>query len=203
MVTKKALTALLVLVCTLGIPAGASAESINPCDATVGHPSDPNRVGPGVATDQVVTHVAIPACRAALKAQPDNPRWQYQLGRALYYWAEANGGDKQEALAMIQRAADQDYVQAMFVLGLLHKYRGEPCAGRQLVKQAADQGLKSARLTYPSDVLGDVYARCGERITTNQDLLNYVTAAQQQTESYYENLLVGNLMRELSARVQP
>lgn len=172
----------------------------NACDLAVGHPSDPNRVGPGIPTNQVVSHVAIPACRQALLDDPDNPRLQYQLGRALYYWAEANNGDKTEAMQQLKEASDQSYVQAMFVFGLLQKYAGKACEGSALIKAAADRGLKSGRLTYVSDTLSGVYADCGSRLATDDQLLAYADAAAGQVEGYYEQMLLANLQRELEAR---
>jgi len=89
----------------------------------------------------------------------------------------------------------------MFVTGLLRKYSGRACDGRELVRDAADQGLKSARLTYVSDSLAQVYADCGARLLSDEALLDYVSAAKTQTAGYYENMLVSNLERELKARI--
>ena len=73
-------------------------DGVDACDLAAGHPSDPDHVGPGVATRDVVAHIAIPACRAAVEREPGNPRFHYQLGRAIVYWADANNGDDSEGV---------------------------------------------------------------------------------------------------------
>ena len=106
---------------------GVCAADLDPCDLAAGHPSDPDRVGSGVETQKVVTHVAIRVCRAAIEREPDNPRFHYQLGRALFYWAGANDGDGSEGVQHIETAAGMGYRQAQFVLGYLHKLEDDLC----------------------------------------------------------------------------
>jgi len=174
----------------------AGAADIDPCDAAAGHPSDPGLVGPGVPTGEVATHVAIPACRAAVERDPDNPRFHYQLGRVIYYWAGANDGDAAEAVIHIQQAADMGYAQAQFVRGLLHKYAGDHCASEPLVRAAADQGLKSAYLTYADDALAGRYGDCAE-FATRDRLEGYLGQVSVQLSGYYQTMLLGALERQL------
>ena len=177
----------------------AFADGIDPCDAAAAHPSDPDRVGPGVATAAVVTHVAIPACRAAVARAPDNPRFHYQLGRALVYWADGNGADAAEGVAEVEIAAAMGYRQAQFVLGLLRKRAGDVCAAEPLHRAAAEQGLKSARLTYVDDVTAGRYADCGIG-ASRKEMSGYLDAAAAQVAGYYENMLLESLRRQLAAR---
>ena len=179
----------------------ALADDVDPCDLAAGHPSDPDRVGPGVATDDVVTHVAIPACRAAVEREPDNPRFHYQLGRAIFYWSGANAGDATEGIAEVRVAAAMGYRQAQFVSALLHKRAGEYCEAEALNKAAADQGLKSARLTYVDDVTAGLYDRCGVSATL-PEMFAYLDAAADQVSGYYEDMLLGSLRRQLAAHAQ-
>ena len=85
--------ALLVLLLTLGTPAVANAQAIDACDWEVGHPSDPDRVGPGIGSGDVDTERAIAACRRAVEREPETARFHYQLGRALVYQADRAGTD--------------------------------------------------------------------------------------------------------------
>lgn len=60
----------------------ALAQAIDACDWEAGHPSDPDRIGPGIGSGDVNTARAIDACRRAVEREPDNARFHYQLGRA-------------------------------------------------------------------------------------------------------------------------
>ena len=175
----------------------AYAQEPNPCDVEVGHPSDPRKVGPGKSSSEVRLQIAVPACRKAVEQEPDNPRLNYQLGRALVYWADINQADTDEGVAYVQKSADMDYPQALFVLGLMHKRTGEDCLAEPVTKRAADLALKSARLTYVSDALSGAYDGC---ITVDKaTMMSYLEQAKAQVSGYYENMLVASLMRELEA----
>lgn len=188
------ITALILLVFVM--PA-AFGEEPTTCDLEVGHPSDPRKVGPGKSSSEVRLQIAVPACRKAVEQEPDNPRFNYQLGRALVYWADINGGDTDEGVAYVQKSADMDYPQALFVLGLMHKREGEDCLAEPVTKRAADLALKSARVTYVNDALSGAYENC---LTVNKEaMMNYLTQAKTQVSGYYENMLVMSLMRELEA----
>ena len=182
--------------------AGTADDGVDACDLAAGHPSDPDHVGPGVATREVVAHIAIPACRAAVEREPGNPRFHYQLGRAIVYWADANNGDDSEGFAEVKAASDMGYRQAQFVLGLLHKRLGEVCAAEPLNKAAADQGLKSARLTYVDDVTAGQYDACGISASA-EEMSAYLEGAKQQVSGYYEGMLLGSLERQLDEFKSP
>jgi hypothetical protein len=91
------------------------------------------------------------------------------------------------------------HTQAMFVLGLLHLRQGEVCAAEPLTKKAADQGLKSARITYVNAVLAGDYNACGIS-ASQQEMQSYVNGASTQVKGYYENMLVSDLARRLALR---
>lgn len=190
------------LLCCLSVAGAALAgDAADPCDAAAAHPSDPDKVGPGVPSAQVVTHVAIPACRAAVAAHPREGRFHYQLGRALVYWADANGADTTEGIAALERAAELGHTQAIFVLGLMRKRYGEPCAVEPLYRRAAEQGLKSARISYVDEYLSGTWSGC----TVGADgaaMAAYLDGAASQVSGYYENMLLGALRRGLAARVE-
>ena len=179
--------------------AGAAAEELHDCDIAAAHPSDPDRIGEGVVTANVVTHVAIPACRSAVERDPAEARFHYQLGRAIVYWAEANGASAEEGIASVKTAADMGYRQAQFVFGLLKARSGDLCAAEPWYKAAADQGLKSARITYVDDAVAGRYRGCGAS-ASEVELAEYLDGAQAQVTGYYENMLLAGLRRQLEAR---
>ena len=97
----------------------------------------------------------------------------------------------------MKHAADMDYTQALFVLGLLHLREGEVCAAEPLTKQAADQGLKSARISYVNAMLAGDYDACGVT-ATHSEMTAYLEGATSQVSGYYENMLLANLKRGLA-----
>jgi hypothetical protein len=185
-----------------GIPAAAIAtEEIDACDIEVAHPSDPDHVGDGVASADVVTHRAIPACREAIRKYPGVARFHYQLGRAIVYWAGANDGDYSEAMQHLRHAADMNSSQAQFVLGLMLEREGKVCEVEPLTRQAADQGLKSARLSYVDHVTAGVWNACKDLASVAQ-MTAYLDAAASQVSGYYENMLLASLRRQLAQEVK-
>lgn len=175
-----------------------AGDDVDACDLAAAHPSDPDRVAPGVPTNQVVTHVAIPACRRAVAAQPEEGRFHYQLGRALVYWADANGADTAEGIAHLERAAERGHTQAQFVLGLMRKRSGDACAVEPLYRRAANRGLKSARISYVDEYLSGTWRDC-EVGASAQDMAAFLEAARDQVSGYYEGMLLGALQRELAS----
>lgn len=178
---------------------GVAALELDRCDVAAAHPSDPDRIGEGVETAKVVTHVAIPACRSAVERDPTQARFHYQLGRAIVYWAEANGANADEGIAAVKTAADMGYRQAQFVFGFLKARSGDLCAAEPWYKAAADQGLKSARITYVNDTVAGRYRGCGAS-ASDAELVEYLDGAQAQVSGYYENMLLAGLRRQLEAR---
>lgn len=168
-----------------------NADEITLCDIEAAHPSDPNHVGEGKDSVNVDTFAAIAACRQAIKKSPETARFHYQLGRSLFYQGEAV-----EGMTHIQHAVDMGYMQAQFVMGLLKKGQ-DICTAETLTKAAADQGLKSARITYVNDFVSNAYADC-KLSATPEEMSEYLGKAGAQVEGYYENMLFTNLKRELN-----
>jgi len=187
----------IILVALSGLPV-LSADEVTECDLQAAHPSDPDHVGPAVKTNEMVTHLAIPACRAAITAQPEIPRFHYQLGRAIVYWAGANDADYSEGMEHLKHASDMNYTQAMFVLGLMQMRHGDNCSAEPLTRAAADQGLKSARISYVNNVLGGIWSDCNLSVTKDE-MSAYLNAASEQVSGWYENMLLSALKRELDA----
>jgi TPR repeat protein len=97
------------------------------CDRLAGNPFDPCKQAPGVPFDEINAKNAVPACRAAVEAAPDEPRFRYQLARALY-----RADERDEAAALLRTAADQGYPIAQKDLGQLSE------AGGGVAKDAAE-----------------------------------------------------------------
>jgi TPR repeat protein len=73
-----------------------------PCDLAAAHPADPERVGPSVEYANLDPSVAIPACEAAVAAEPDVMRFKTLLARAL---DKAGRGDEAARLNEIAMRA--------------------------------------------------------------------------------------------------
>ena len=147
-----------------------SGQSMTACDREVGHPSDPERVGPGVSSSQVDTERAMAACRADLLADPDNPRLQYQLARAIVYHADRHGTSYEEGMVYLAQSANGGHVQAMFVYGLMLSREARVCEAAPWTRRAAEEGLKAARLAYVDSAVGGQWADCD--VTFNKDVMS-------------------------------
>ncbi|MDO9417082.1 caspase family protein [Pararhizobium sp.] len=88
----------------------------NDCDRLAANPHDPMRISsvPGVAATEMNAPEAIKACEAALAEYPDEVRFQFQYGRALY---TAKRYD--EAIVVLTKAAEKQELAAMNNLGIL------------------------------------------------------------------------------------
>ena len=84
----------------------------NNCDRLAGHPSDPRKQTIGVADGQVKVAEAIEACTAANRLSPNEMRYTFQLGRAL--WLAREFGD---AMPKLIQAADSQYPAALAYVG--------------------------------------------------------------------------------------
>ncbi len=92
-----------------------SAEpSIADCDRLAAHPEDPRRVRAGVPFAEFDSEQAMWACEAALAAEPDSARFQFQYARALH-----KIDDLPSALKWYRKASDHDYAAAYYALGLI------------------------------------------------------------------------------------
>jgi TPR repeat protein len=126
----------------LAAPADAAAEQPGPaCDRLASHPYDPLRAADGVLFDDLDAAAAEAACRAAVAAHPEEPRYAYQLGRVLHVKQDLDG-----ARQSYQAALAADYAMALFGLGVLHEDLPEPDfqEAAALYTQAADRGVSAA-----------------------------------------------------------
>jgi TPR repeat protein len=174
--------------------AAGGAQTVTVCDRLAAHPSDPDKVTEGVESEQVKIEEAVAACRDALKANPNEARLSYQLGRVLFY-----KGERAEGFGYIEAAAKLRYRQAQFVVGYIHTEgykdftRADDCKALPLWRDAADRGHYAAEISLSRNVLRGVYAGCGA-VPERARILDYLESAKKKTRGYYEQLLVDTLL---------
>jgi TPR repeat protein len=85
------------------------------CDTLAASPFDPGYSSTGVEFSKLNSSAAVSACRLAVEANPDNPRLEFQLARALI-----KGKLYGEAVEWNRKAAEQGYANAENNLGRLY-----------------------------------------------------------------------------------
>lgn len=176
------------------------SQVVTECDRLASHPEDPNRVAPGRHQPEIDLPKAIEACRAAVAADPKNPRLNYLLGRVLGY-----SGRGAEGIANRQVAVDADYPQALFVIGYitvfgLNQQPKDVCKGAELIRRSAFQGRLAGQFGFPAYVVRGLFDACPVR-KDRQEMLGFIAAARQQIGGdYYQGLLAEQLEREIEAR---
>jgi TPR repeat protein len=127
---------------TVRVARGPVKAPLTDCDRLASAPFDYSRPGgvDGVELESIDAARAVPACRAAVAANPNDPRLAMQLGRAL----EKAGGADAEALALYQKAVDAGYVHAMINVGIVYaKGLGvpkDPVQAANWYRKSADAG---------------------------------------------------------------
>ena len=142
------------------------------------------------------------ACRGDLETDPDNPRLQYQLARAIVYHADRHGTSYEEGMVYLAQSVAAGHTQAMFVYGLILSRESRACEAAPWMRRAAEAGLKSARLAYVDNALGGRWSDCG--VVLDEELMaGFLDGAADQVSGYYENMLLGALRRELAGLKLP
>lgn len=179
----RALTAMVqIILLSTSIPVFANTP--NRCDFLAAHPDDPNAIAAGVPDGTIDLGTAVQACEQALNSEPDNPRLQFQLGRA--YW-EADRDD--EAVDMFRRAAvGGDYAAAYAFLGIAYEYgyaTGSPETelARSLYLVAIERGFQPAE-----DLLAS--------LAPDQPMNQPPSAAQVDFSGYYQPQILQNIYEE-------
>jgi len=115
------------------------------CDRLAGHPDDPGRSGDGISFDQIDPGRAIPACQAAIKNFPDEPRFRYQLARA-----NNKSKDTRATLEGYNLAVKMGYPQGFYALARSYEQgwgvKKDPARALALYKAAFDAGHIAASL---------------------------------------------------------
>jgi hypothetical protein len=82
----------------------------NRCDALAGNPTDPKRSGSGVtyALLKPQASEAVASCEMAVRQYPNEPRFQYELGRAMQFVDRKKAFDIQQKLVNLRYPAAYD-----------------------------------------------------------------------------------------------
>lgn len=170
------------------------------CDRLAAHPDDPNRVADGRERKDIDLPKAIAACEAAVRADPKNPRLNYQLARVYGY-----AGQGEKALPYRRAATEGDYPQALFVVGFItlfgmNKQPQDTCGAAELIRRSAHQGRLAGQLGFVHYVVTGRFDGCP--VTQDvAEMQGFLEAAKKQVGGdYYKSLLVEQLERQLQAR---
>jgi tetratricopeptide (TPR) repeat protein len=173
-----------------------AADQITGCDRLAANPPDPDRVSEGVPRGDVDIPAAIAACRIAIEAAPAEARFSYQLARVLFY-----DGQTATALESFNRAIEQDYRQAKFLVGLImtRGYDGVPddvCRVEALWRASARQNHANAQVSYVQLALQGRFNGCDAR-ASNEEMADFLTRAEAQL-GYIGGLLVATPRDDLN-----
>lgn len=171
------------------------SQELTECDRLAAHGRDPGHVGEPVTRDMMDKPAAIEACKRAVKADPDNPRLNYQLGRAYGY-----SGKGEEAMPYRLKALEAEYPQSTFVIGYLHllglTIEQDTCRALELWQSSARHRRLAALISLPRHYLRGDFDECGIEIPAD-DLRAYLEEARKVSDDYY----VGMLVEELLAKI--
>ena len=174
------------------------SQDVTECDRLASHGRDPGHVAPAVSSSGMDKPSAIAACQRAVAADPDNPRLNYQLGRAYGY-----SGRGEEAMPYRLKALEADYPQSLFVIGYLYSIGRtiEPdiCKTYELWQRAARYRRLAALVALPRHSLRGDFDACGPVIPP-EDLRAYLNGAKSQSSDYYVGMLVDDLLAEVDER---
>jgi hypothetical protein len=179
----------------------AWSSTVTECDRLAGHPSDPDKLTPGVAMPDMIQaglDRAISACQAAVAADPGNPRLNYQLARSMGY-----AGRGSEAQPYRDVASGADYPQALFVVGFVHLTgQGAPrdaCKAGRLIRRSALAGRNAGLIGFPHYVSQGLFAACPMVRQDKAELLGFLSRARQHPEN--QNYFHGLLIESVEARI--
>ncbi|MBA4748341.1 MAG: hypothetical protein H2056_06480 [Sphingopyxis sp.] len=172
---------------------------VTDCDRLAAHPSDPDRVTAGVPESKVDTAAAIPACHAAVAADPANGRLNYQLARALGY-----AGRGKEAAPYRQAAVKADYPQALFVVGYIHLLGlndapKDACRAGELIRRSALKGRHAGLVGFPHWSLQGAFTGCSVA-QDKSEMKGFLEAAKPMSKGdFYQMILIDSIAARLAA----
>jgi len=144
---------------------------VNQCDVQAGDQLDPDGVVFARFANQIEPEKALAACTAAVRAEPDNGRLHYQLGR-VYSGLRRHG----EARAEFEKARDLGHTRAWYALGNVILNQQRETGGN-----ASDKAPKQALALYSVGVeKGDPYAY----YALGRQLMRYGGGNELQIQGY-------------------
>ncbi len=174
-------------------------SALLPCDRLAGHPSDPDKAGPGLEREAIDISAAIAACEAGLRTDPGNARFEYQLGRVLFYSKQT-----QAALPHLEASAKARHRQAQFVLGYIHSeglndLPRNACIAEPLWRDAAEHGHFAARVSYARLWIRGFWKGCPTGPADRATVQRFLESARKDTTDYYQGLLIDDLRERLGS----
>lgn len=171
------------------------SQKVTGCDLLAAHERDPGHVGSPTTSATMDKEAAIAACHVAVKADPDNPRLNYQLGRAYGY-----SGRGEEAMPYRLKALDADYPQSTFVIGYLYligrTIEQDACKALSLWQKSAHYRRLAALIALPRHYLRGDFAECGVQISADE-LRAYLDEAKKISDDFYVGMLADELLAEI------
>jgi tetratricopeptide (TPR) repeat protein len=177
----------------------AQASEVTLCDRLAAHPDDPRKLTPGVSETAMDKPAAVSACRAAVKADPDNPRLNYQLARALGY-----SGLGAQAYPYRDKAVAGEYPQALFVVGYitmlgLNEQPKDVCRGADLIRRSAKADRFAGQVGFVYWAIDGRFKGCKVPVD-KAEMLRFLDRAKQHAGSdFYKATLVESLRQRLDA----
>ena len=171
------------------------SQQVTGCDLLAAHARDPGHVGTPVTSATMDKDAAIAACRVAVRKDPENPRLNYQLGRAYGY-----SGRGEEAMPYRLKALEADYPQSTFVIGYIYllgrTIEQDTCKALELWQRSAKYRRLAALISLPRHYMRGDFAECGVEIPP-EDLRAYLEEARKVSDDYYVGLLVEELLAKV------
>ncbi len=177
---------------------GAHERTVTQCDRLASHPDDPEAVAAGLRRADMDLPAAIEACRAAVQADPGNPRLNYQLARAYGYSGQHEAGQPYRDTALAA-----GYPQSLFVVGYIRLMdwdgRGaEPCYGGELIRRSAEAGRFAGLVGFPHYALSGEFEGCETYpVVDEAEMLGFLDEAEAQTGDFYRSALIEQLRARL------
>jgi hypothetical protein len=187
----------LIFALALAAQATPAITTVTECDRLAAHPSDPDKIAPGVAQKDVDLPTAIAACQAAVKADPDNGRLNYQLARSLGY-----AGRGKEAGPYRDAAVKADYPQALFVVGYVHLLglndaEKDACKAGDLIRRSALKGRQAGLVGFPHWALQGAFKDCPVQ-QDKTEMAGFLKQAMAQADGdFYQTILIESLEARL------
>jgi len=171
------------------------SQEVTECDRLAAHGRDPGHVGTPATSATMDKEAAIAACHEAVAADPDNPRLNYQLGRAYGY-----SGRGEEAMPYRLKALEANYPQSTFVIGYIYligrTIEQDTCKAFELWQISAKNRRLAALVSLPRHYMMGTFDECDAEIS-NDDLRAYLEEARKISDDYYVGMLVDDLLEKV------
>jgi TPR repeat protein len=175
-----------------------AGSRVTDCDRLAAHPSDTQKLAPGIEQADVDIAAAKRACHAALADNPGDGRTLYQLGRGYFY-----NDEKEQGIAYFRQSAAAGYAQGQFVLGLIlmqgNGTEPDTCAAGRLWIEAARQRHLYSKIYLGQNWLDGTLADCALDLT-EQELDGMVAAAEALADTPQQKDDVAMLRANWDAR---